>query len=52
MVHRAPVHVDGHEQTFPALQVPPFEQAAIQTANEKKITYDEVQLHLIIQLTC
>ena len=34
VVQRGPVHVDGHAHTFPALQVPPFEQTGEQTANK------------------
>ena len=36
MVHRESVQVDGHEQIFPAVQTPPFEQAAMQTAEKKQ----------------
>ena len=36
VAQREPVQVDGHEQIFPVVQVPPFTQAATQTAKKRE----------------
>lgn len=49
VVHREPVHVDGHVHVFPVLHVPPFEQTGEQTAKAKNRFIEKV---LFLSHTC